>query len=780
MPPSPFHRTKEAAAIKAAKAKDSNQKELLECDNEGRAAIEDTDNARLDKDTAASKLESAQKRKATRETRLKKLRLDLEDAEKALAKLPATDPSANAELEDIRVRQRDVDRELRSVRESIQSVTEVRVQPQRMLDACAHKMKQLDGARGQRMQALGSIPYRGPNILKAADVVAEAVAAKRFKDTVYGPLACEVSVKTREAAAALEQQCEGHLWSSFVALNQEDMVLLQQLLLPLKITVLRHSGVTDRTFAHPVAVDMVTELGVLGTLDEFVEAPPAVKVVLADVGGISRAYLASAAGDKNVEELMRRNVGTLWTPSNQYVCTKSRHANVSSVRMVPLRQPRLLTSSGAGGSGAASAKADLQQQMAEHKAQIADINQRFQALDKDNKKLQGDLEELSRRKEQLTRQQRERDKERLKHQNAVKAKQDRLRSEEDDKHEDAEIARLKKESDSVHRKFVKHVLKSAALHMQTVDLMGQRCVSVLTSAELKEQVRALSSQLEGQSAAVKTAKELVGRAQQVHANDKEMALKLHKDAQAKAPLTPEREAAFVNMPNTVVELQDKIDTALAEADHILCPNPSVMQDYTRINSELTALEKTHTEKTNTLSGKQAVIDATKQAWLPKLQELFGRINTAFSAAMSAIGCAGEVRLSEAANDDFAAFAVEILVKFRDDGGLERLNPHRQSGGERSVSTMLYLISLQDLTRCPFRVVDEINQGMDPKNERKIFKQMVASACAPGTPQCFLLTPKLLPQLDYSPEVTVLAIFNGPWIKGTSTGFDSGIFIGNAA
>ena len=27
-----------------------------------------------------------------------------------------------------------------------------------------------------------------------------------------------------------------------------------------------------------------------------------------------------------------------------------------------------------------------------------------------------------------------------------------------------------------------------------------------------------------------------------------------------------------------------------------------------------------------------------------------------------------------------------------------------------MSTILYLVSLQDLTNCPFRVVDEINQG----------------------------------------------------------------------
>lgn len=38
-----------------------------------------------------------------------------------------------------------------------------------------------------------------------------------------------------------------------------------------------------------------------------------------------------------------------------------------------------------------------------------------------------------------------------------------------------------------------------------------------------------------------------------------------------------------------------------------------------------------------------------------------------------------------------------------------LTSSRQSGGERSVCTILYLIALQGVTECPFRVVDEINQ-----------------------------------------------------------------------
>jgi len=53
--------------------------------------------------------------------------------------------------------------------------------------------------------------------------------------------------------------------------------------------------------------------------------------------------------------------------------------------------------------------------------------------------------------------------------------------------------------------------------------------------------------------------------------------------------------------------------------------------------------------------------------------------------------------------------------------------------------------------------------MDPTNERKVFKQLVECACRPDTPQCFLLTPKLLPNLPFSEDVKVLNIFNGPWL-----------------
>ena len=128
-----------------------------------------------------------------------------------------------------------------------------------------------------------------------------------------------------------------------------------------------------------------------------------------------------------------------------------------------------------------------------------------------------------------------------------------------------------------------------------------------------------------------------------------------------------------------------------------------------------------------------------------------------------MGCAGQVALYKDPDDDYKKFGVEIQVKFRAEEKLKGLTSYFQSGGERSVSTMLYLISLQELTKCPFRLVDEINQGMDPNNERRVFELVVETVCRPNTSQYFLITPKLLPDLHYTKGMTILTILNGHWM-----------------
>lgn len=59
--------------------------------------------------------------------------------------------------------------------------------------------------------------------------------------------------------------------------------------------------------------------------------------------------------------------------------------------------------------------------------------------------------------------------------------------------------------------------------------------------------------------------------------------------------------------------------------------------------------------------------------------------------------------------DFNQYGLKIRVKFRDADELQELTRHFQSGGERTVTTAIYMIALQELSRVPFRCVDEINQ-----------------------------------------------------------------------
>lgn len=72
-----------------------------------------------------------------------------------------------------------------------------------------------------------------------------------------------------------------------------------------------------------------------------------------------------------------------------------------------------------------------------------------------------------------------------------------------------------------------------------------------------------------------------------------------------------------------------------------------------------------------------------------------------------MGCAGEIRVTE--TEDYATWTLDILVKFRSSEKLQQLTAHRQSGGERSLTTILYLMSLVEYARAPFSLVDEINQ-----------------------------------------------------------------------
>ena len=88
-----------------------------------------------------------------------------------------------------------------------------------------------------------------------------------------------------------------------------------------------------------------------------------------------------------------------------------------------------------------------------------------------------------------------------------------------------------------------------------------------------------------------------------------------------------------------------------------------------------------------------------------------------------------------------------LSKFKKKRQLRLRKPSVQSGAEKSVTTALYIMALQEMTEVPFRCVDEINQGMDEHNEKRVWELLVESAESHSA-QFFYLAPKFPQHLKF--------------------------------
>lgn len=101
-----------------------------------------------------------------------------------------------------------------------------------------------------------------------------------------------------------------------------------------------------------------------------------------------------------------------------------------------------------------------------------------------------------------------------------------------------------------------------------------------------------------------------------------------------------------------------------------------------------------------------------------------------------------------------------MVQYRKNVPLQALNRHVQSGGERAVAIAVYTMSMQHITHVPFRCVDEINQGMDARNERKIFEMLVDETTKTGRAQYFFVTPKVVHYTIREKQIETLTISVG--------------------
>lgn len=251
------------------------------------------------------------------------------------------------------------------------------------------------------------------------------------------------------------------------------------------------------------------------------------------------------------------------------------------------------------------------------------------------------------------------------------------------------------------------------------------------------------------------------------------AMQLKRQAEDEAPWD-EYEEAFANLSDDLEDLRGCIENNRASLE-CFRGDVSIREIYKRVAVEIEREEANLQELEDFVNNGEDKVNAIKESWHAKLKDVVAQIDSSFKEFFKDIGCVGEIVLDDE-DADISKWGIQRRAQFRKNTKLTTMTAEEQSGGEKSVGTIMYLMALQSLTKCPFRVVDEINQGMDVYNERKVFQRITKSSCGSKLPQYFLITPKLITGLQYHRDTKVMVILNGPWNKIKQEYWDAKKFV----
>ena len=190
----------------------------------------------------------------------------------------------------------------------------------------------------------------------------------------------------------------------------------------------------------------------------------------------------------------------------------------------------------------------------------------------------------------------------------------------------------------------------------------------------------------------------------------------------------------------VLKLGSEILDEIRVTDGHLAALADVSEDIERMYENYSKLYLDLKEKAKVVAeNREKTLEEVKvrmQSWRNVMQSLLERVNLEYQKILAQTRATGEVRLANAIDVETAG--LEILVGFKGSKPVA-LDAYTQSGGERTTSTMSFLLALQQHVLSPFRAVDEYDIHMDPKN-REIIARMLVSTIKHANTQYVVITP----------------------------------------
>ncbi|XP_062368984.1 structural maintenance of chromosomes protein 5 [Cinclus cinclus] len=590
----------------------------------------------------------------------------------------------------------------------------------------------------------------------------------KFKKTTCGPMMLEINVKDSAHAKYIENHISDNDMRAFVFESQEDMeTFLVEVRDHQKLRVNAVCAPAE-SYAENLPSRPIEELhryGFYSYLRELFDAPPSVMSYLCYQYRIHDVPVGTQRTRDMIERVIHEtSLKQIYTADERYIIKVSTYTKQKLSSNMCLREAQYLTS-----SVDTDERGLLENQGQDIRNTLKSLDARLTALLDRQKLLEHKDNKLRQEKKALL----ERGNRRRQLESKIGVKYDSLRQLEQDAIDlekefqlaNVKIKEINKQKSELVAELMQLVKRIIPLNIMKMALTLQMTRATAEKNKLQSEYKAGTVQLR---AAQQRFHELDNRKQLLY----EKCVELMKQARHVCRLGPDQDfpeefqVAFQTLPDTLEEIDAFLNEEKTRASCFTGLSASVVEEYNKQTQEIQQLTDYLEGKKNELNNYRQNISQVKEKWLNLLQVMIEQINGKFSKFFSSMQCVGEVDLHMENEEEYEKYGIRIRVKFHSSTELHELTQYHQSGGEKTVSTMLYLMALQELNRCPFRVVDEINQGMDPMNERRVFEMVVETACKKMTSQYFLITPKLLQNLNYNDKMTVLFVYNGPFLVET--------------
>ncbi|KAM7412011.1 hypothetical protein PAMA_021807 [Pampus argenteus] len=583
-----------------------------------------------------------------------------------------------------------------------------------------------------------------------------------FSGNVYEPMMLVINVKDNRFAKYVETHISFHDLRAFVFQKKDDMEkFMIEVRDKLNLKVNSISAPEESCSKRPPSrrIESLRRFGFFTYLREMFDAPEEVMSYLCHQYRVYDVPVGNEQTKSMIKTVIEEPyLKVLYTTEERYTVKRSFYSNKISTSNSAVHPSQYLTI-----TVDAVEKQQLEQNMKACDLKLRDINERMKALQKEAAALDRRDNELLAEKKQLC----ELKGKKRQLEQKISTKQDSLRQMEQS------VIDLKKVEEETKEKIAAvntHKVSIVAAIMAQMKLRAkltmEKVYLALETVGLTAEKTKLENDCREGASELKTTDQKCSRLEQRKVQLTEQCKGLLKTAKSICRMQPDESLpedlhnAFSKLPDTLDEIDSMLNEERSRAECFTGLSESVVDEYNRREQEIKHLDKELEEKSNALNAYRQNISEAKERWLNPLKQLVEQINDKFGDFFRSMQCVGEVDLHSENEEEYDKYGIRIRVKFHSSTQLHELTAYHQSGGERSVSTILYLMALQELNRCPFRVVDEINQGMDPVNERRVFDIVVRTACKETTSQYFFITPKLLQNLQYAEEMTVLCIHNG--------------------